>query len=74
MIGFLSFGKCRFCNEQVGRLRREHTDCRARHDETERELQNLFAKALTDGFTAKELRTEATAKAAKGFNATFGIA
>jgi hypothetical protein len=67
MAGFFGFGRCRFCGEEIGWLQREHAHHRAQHDETDRQLRDLFARALTDGFTAKKLRTDAVAKAAKDF-------
>ncbi len=51
-------GKCRYCGEDAGLLRREHRDCRIAHGQGRERITGLVLKAASDGHVNEGLRRE----------------
>ncbi|MCY3720565.1 MAG: hypothetical protein OXG07_13550 [Anaerolineaceae bacterium] len=51
-------GRCRYCGEDAGLLRREHRDCRIAHGQGRERINALVLKATRDGQVNEGLRRE----------------
>jgi hypothetical protein len=50
-------GTCRYCGQSAGFLRREHKECRLRHDEAATKITEFFVKALGSSMEPSHFRT-----------------
>jgi hypothetical protein len=50
-------GTCRFCGQPAGFLKRQHKECRLRHDEAASKITEFFVKALGSSMDPSRFRT-----------------